>query len=328
MRAVDALESGRCKMDVVDPVLSNGCATPAQTGITWHPIKPATNAAFALGMLRWMFDNDAYNADFLALPNYQAALDAGYASYTDASHLVIVDEESPNKGKLMRPEDTGIQAPADENPDKPAEHFVVVDAQTGEPALHDGCTHAVVDYEGQVNGIQVRSALLFLKDEFMSHTVEEWARICGFDSDALADIAREFTSHGVKSSAAGMGATSAVNGLDAGCAYDVLNGMVGSNQMVGGTMPRRIGAKATADGARYLLSTVEGVPDVSPKNATRISRSGIAWEATEEYRRRTEADETNPIPELPWYPLIGASDSQALISITAQYPYQAKVVIS
>ena len=39
-------------MDVFDPVLGNGCCTPGAKGITWHPIKTATNGQLALGMTR------------------------------------------------------------------------------------------------------------------------------------------------------------------------------------------------------------------------------------------------------------------------------------
>lgn len=52
-------------MDVFDPVLGNGCCTPGAKGITWHPIKTATNGQLALGMTRWIIENKAYNADYL-----------------------------------------------------------------------------------------------------------------------------------------------------------------------------------------------------------------------------------------------------------------------
>ena len=60
-------------MDVFDPVLGNGCCTPGAKGITWHPIKTATNGQLALGMTRWIIENKAYNADYLGFTNYKAA---------------------------------------------------------------------------------------------------------------------------------------------------------------------------------------------------------------------------------------------------------------
>lgn len=58
-------------MDVFDPVLGNGCCTPGAKGITWHPIKTATNGQLALGMTRWIIENKAYNADYLGFTNYK-----------------------------------------------------------------------------------------------------------------------------------------------------------------------------------------------------------------------------------------------------------------
>ena len=61
-------------MDVFDPVLGNGCCTPGAKGITWHPIKTATNGQLALGMTRWIIENKAYNADYLGFTSYKAAV--------------------------------------------------------------------------------------------------------------------------------------------------------------------------------------------------------------------------------------------------------------
>ena len=72
-------------MDVFDPVLGNGCCTPGAKGITWHPIKTATNGQLALGMTRWIIENKAYNADYLGFTNYKAAVAGGFASYTGAT---------------------------------------------------------------------------------------------------------------------------------------------------------------------------------------------------------------------------------------------------
>mgnify|MGYP002155436575 FL=1 len=93
-------------------MLGNGCVTPTVEGITWIPIKTATNAAFALGIIQKILDDKTYNATFLSYPNYQSAFAGGFASYTNASHLVIVDEDHPNYRKLMRAADAGLEEPA------------------------------------------------------------------------------------------------------------------------------------------------------------------------------------------------------------------------
>ena len=122
---------------MVDPVLGNGCVTPTVEGITWIPIKTATNAAFALGIIQKILDDKTYNATFLSYPNYQSAFAGGFASYTNASHLVIVDEDHPNYRKLMRAADAGLEEPApDPKATAPVQHYVVIDQATGQPALH------------------------------------------------------------------------------------------------------------------------------------------------------------------------------------------------
>ena len=324
------LHKGTSKMDVFDPVLGNGCCLPTEKNISWHPIRTATNNHLALGLIRWMIENKAHNTDYLSYPNYKAAMAAGYASFTGASFLVITDEGHANKGKFLKAVDAGLEeppAPADAK--TPPVYYVVVNAETGEAALNSDVVHGVIDYEGEVNGIKVRSAFLFLKDSAMEHTMEEYAEFTGVPVGTIEAVAREFTSHGTKAACTGLGSTACANGLNSMASYTMLNAMVGSNQMDGGMVPRRVGASTTADGKRYKLATVKGKPAVTDgKTATNIGRTKIAWQKTEEYKNRVEAGEKDPKPRLPWFTYNGVSDNQALVSVIAQYPYQAKILVS
>lgn len=317
-------------MDVFDPVLGNGCCTPTAKGITWHPIKTATNPQLALGLIRWMIENDAYNAEYLSYSSYESATAGGYASFTGASFLVIVDESHKNNGKLMRAADAGLtepEAPADAKT-KPS-YWVVVNADTNEAALNTEATKGLIDFEGEINGVKVRSAFLFLKDSALEHTMDEYAQLTDVPRETLEAVAREFTSHGVKAACTGLGSTAAANGTNSFIAYTLLNAMVGSNQMDGGMVPRRVSAATTADGKRYKLATVKGKPAVTDgKNAQNISRTKMVWEKTEEYAARKEAGESDPKPLLPWFSHPAVADGQALVSIINQYPYQAKILIS
>ena len=67
---------------------------------------------------------------------------------------------------------------------------------------------------------------------------------------------------------------------------------------------------------------------MSSKNAVMISRTGRAWENTDEYANRVAAGEENPLPKLPWYPMASQSDNQALCSAINQYPYQCKIMMT
>lgn len=328
-RTMAALHSGRAKMDVFDPALANGCVTPTTPNITWHPIRTATNDAFGSALVRWMMEHKAYNAEFLSLPNYQAGVAGGYASYTDATHLVIVDESHANYRKFMRAEDAGIEDPGEVDAKGAAiVQYVVIDAQTGDPALHTKCSKGDLEFEGEVNGVKVRTAFLMFRDTVMQKTMDEYSKITGVPVDVLEATAKEFTSHGVKASANSMGGTAVVNGAEATMAYRLLNAMIGSNQMTGGSVPRRNSAATTSDGTRYKIATISGKPSVSVKNATYISRNACAWKKTDEYKNRKAKGEDDPKPLLPWFPSTTVSDNQAIASIVNQYPYQAKILFS
>ena len=317
-------------MDVFDPVLGNGCCTPGAKGITWHPIKTATNGQLALGMTRWIIENKAYNADYLGFTNYKAAVAGGFASYTGATFLVIDDESSANNGKLMTAADAGLTEPeADPAAKTKPTYYVVMNAEKNEAALNTDAERGLIDFEGEVNGIKVRSAFLYLKDSAFSNTMDEYAEICGVPRETIEDVAREFTSHGVKAATTGLGSTAAANGVSSMAAYTFLNALIGSNQMLGGMVARRIGAATTADGKRYKLSTIAGKPALADaKNCQNIGRTKRIWKKTDEYKNRIAAGETDPKPLLPWFSHTGVSDNQALISALCKYPYQAKIVMS
>ena len=71
--------------------------------------------------------------------------------------------------------------------------------------------------------------------------------------------------------------------------------------------------------------TVEGAPKTK---GTVISRTGVRYETTTEYKEKVAKGE-NPYPsKLPWHPIGSASDNQAVFSIINQYPYQAKIMIN
>lgn len=328
-RSLENVRRGNCTMDVFDPVLGNGCCIPTEKSITWHPIKTATNGALALGMIRWMMENDAHDTTYLSFPNQKAAIAGGYASYTSATHLVIDDESHPNYRKLMRAADAGLEEPeADPKATAPVQHYVVMDADSGQPALHLQASRGEIEYEGEVNGVKVRSSLLFLKDNAFANTMDEYAEITGVPADTISDVAKKFAEHGVKSSAAGLGGTAVANGVNSLAAYLFLNAMVGSNQMVGGLMSRRVSAKTSTDGERYLLATVDGKPKVSAKTATYISRTGKLFQRTDEYKNLVASGKKDPKPRLPWFSQPSGADNQALVSVAMAYPYQAKIVIS
>lgn len=321
-----ALAAGTAKIDILDPALGNGVATPSMDNVKWIPIITATNAAFGMALIRTIIEEGTYNETALSFPSQKAALEGGYAAFSNASYLIIEDESHKNYRKLLRAEDIGMDAPAPaDGDDEDAEYFVVIDKATGEPTLHTDCAQAAIDFEGDVNGIRVRSAFLVLKESVEEHTVEEYSDICGVSVSEIERMAREFTSHGTKAAFCGIfGGTAQVNGSAATFIFPILNSLIGSNNMRGGMVPRRASGDAWGDKTRYKLSSVKGAPK---KSGVSIARTGFAWEDTSEYQRRSQT-ETDPQPLLPWYPVTGSADNQAICSIANVYPYQAKILFT
>lgn len=329
-RTLKNLAAGKLKIDVLDCTLANGSVTPTIPGINWIPIKPATNAAFCAALVQKIIADKTYNADAISFTTQKAAVEGGYGAYTNATYLVIVDENHPNYRKLMRAADAGIDAPEEKDKDgKAVEQYVVIDAATGQPALHSACSKGTLEYEGEVNGVKVRTGFSLLTETVNEYTMDEYAEITGVSVEDLERIAKEYTSHGTRVGICHKGGSAAsVNGIDTVMGAAVLHAIVGANQMIGGNAPNSPAPTTAGNGARYKLGAIEGKPDVSTKNACYISRTVKAWEKTDEYKNRVAAGEKDPKPLMPWFANGAASDSQALLSIVNKYPYQAKILTS
>ncbi len=329
-RTLKNLAAGKLKIDVLDCTLANGSVTPTIPGINWIPIKPATNAAFCAALVQKIIADKTYNADAISFTTQKAAVEGGYGAYTNATYLVIVDENHPNYRKLMRAADAGIDAPEEKDKDgKAVEQYVVIDAATGQPALHSACSKGTLEYEGEVNGVKVRTGFSLLTETVNEYTMDEYAEITGVPVEDLERIAKEYTSHGTRVGICHKGGSAAsVNGIDTVMGAAVLHAIVGANQMIGGNAPNSPAPATAGNGARYKLGAIEGKPDVSTKNACYISRTVKAWEKTDEYKNRVAAGEKDPKPLMPWFANGAASDSQALLSIVNKYPYQAKILTS
>lgn len=325
------LLDGSLKVDVLDPTLAQGLVTPTMPGINWVPIKPATNGALYAAVAQYMINNGTANEEFLSFPSQAAAEAAGWGAYTNATFLVIEDEAHPNYRKLMRAEDAGLETPEPEEGKTAPTYYAVIDAETGEPVLNTDCAKADLRFEGEVNGVKVRTGFLHLVDSVNAYTMDEYAEITGVPVSELERIATEFGSHGYKVSVnASAGSTAGTNGFDTPNGREVLKALVGSNQMQGGSFGGPGAPVTEGKGARYDIATasIEGMPDVSGKNAAQLARCGRAWEKTDEYANRVAAGEEDPQPLLPWYPMASQSDSQALMGVVNQYPYQCKIMMT
>lgn len=315
---------------MLDPTLANGVVTPTAEGINWVPIKPATNGALYSAIAQILIRDNTFDADAMAFPSHAAALAGGYGGYTNATYLVITDESHPNYRKLMRAADAGLEVPpADPEATTQPTYYVVIDAATGEPALHTAASKGDLFFEGEVNGVKVRTGFSMLRDSVNEHTIDEYAEITGIPASEIERMGKEFGSHGYKVSVqAASASTASVVGFDTPAGRELLKAMMGSNQMTGGSFPAGQAPVTEGKGVCYDLTTIAGKPDVSNKNAAMISRGSRAWEKTDEYKARVAAGEKDPKPMLPWYTNAPQSDAQAIMSIVNKYPYQCKILMT
>ncbi len=324
-QAATRLTEGKVKIVVVDPVMVGGAINPMLKNGKWVPILPATDGAFGMGLIQWIIDNKRYDEKYLSSPNLDAAKKKGYNSWSNASHLVIVDSKHPNKLKMLRAEDLGINVSEDEK-----HPFISIDKASGEPKLIKDINDADLHFDGTVEGkdkksIKVKTAFLMLKESADRYTLDEYSKACGIDKSVIIDIAKEYTSYGTKASTDGLGGTATANGLDLTFIINTLSTLVGSTNKKGGIIPRRISYKTFSDGPRYKLKQIEGKPSVK---ALPISRTGVKYEDTDEYKQKVARGE-NPYPsKLPWHPIGSNSDNQMMFSMIHQYPYSAKIFVN
>lgn len=318
-KSVKAVKSNGLKLTLVDPVMQGGTDIPG--GTKWIPVKPATDAAFVLAIMNWMFENEKYNGDFLACPTLEAAEKIGFKSFTNASYLVISDEKHPNYRKFLRAEDIKLEF----EPVEGQEPFVVIDKATGKPEIFNKIDTADILFEGEVEGIKVATALAMLRNGANKYSIEEYAKICGVPSSQIIDVAKEFTSHGYKVGVDTLGGTVAINGLPFAVGLLMLPAMLGAFNMKGGMTLGGATYKAHADGPRYNLSTVEGSAGLK---GPRISREQFLYENTTEYKNKV-AQGKNPYPsKLPWHPNGFNLDGHAIFSAINKYPYQCKILVN
>lgn len=309
------LKSKDLKMVVVDPRAGNAVAHAD----AWIPVKPRTDGALVMGMIRWVIENKRYNEKYLENPNQRAAEADGEPTWTDSTHLVVVDSNHKNYRKKLRGDELGLTAEKDK--------FVVIDPGTGKPQLFDQTDKGTLFFDGEVldkdaKPIKVKSSLLLLKDEAFSKTLQQWGEICGVQASTIASLSNEFTSYGRRVGLLMYRAPATqYNGTYMVMASLMLQMLIGTFNYKGGYL-RATGIGWTT--GRYDLTKFGS----ASAKGVRISREKYAYENTSEYQRKIGAGQ-NPYPaKLSWFPLThGGLWTEALAGIDQGYPYKAKIVI-
>lgn len=305
---------------IVSPVLPNSSSLAVKQSNTWLPVRPGTDTALAMGMIRWILDNERFDARYLAQPGPAAMAAAGEPSWSNATHLVVSEPGHPQEGRLLRGKDLGWRE---------AEVFVVRDAASGSWAPHTqpGPAALFVDAVVELAGkpVRVKSSLQRLAEEARRFSLTDYAELCGVPAAAIAKLAEKFTSFGKQAAVVTQGGVMSGNAFYTAYAIVMLNALVGNLNAKGGTYVSGGAFPSATAGARYDLKDFPG--KVTPKGVF-LSRNRFPYEKTSEYRRKAAAGQSPYPAKAPWYPLSPPMMSEHLKSALEGYPYPAKAWIT
>lgn len=305
----------KVKFTIVDPRATNA-STHAEN---WIPIKPGQDGAFAMGLIRWIIEQERYNRTFLAAPNPKAADSRGHACHSNATHLVITDTSHKNYRRFLRAGDltSGL-------PDAEAAKFVVIDG-SGAPVAFDAADEAALEAPPTVQdaagkSLHVATAFALMKQGAFERTLAQYAELAGVDVKAIEATAREFTSHGTRAAVTQYhGAGNYLSGTYAAYPIAILNALIGSVDRKGGYLGPGGGSGRWNDGLYNLAS----FPGQRKGSGPAISREHFAYERTTEFRK-------NGYPaKRPWYPFsLGGLCVEAMSGIDQQYPYGCRILFT
>ncbi len=299
------------KIYVVDP-RCNVAASKAH----WIPIKPGTDAALALGIGRYLVDNQLYNAAFLRRPHDGAANPTGELNVTDATLLVKLEGGRP--AAFLRANEAGLEGGS-------ATDFVVW--SEGVARLFNTVdTAELLPGRVTVNGHTCKTAFELYVERVREKTLAEWSEICGVPVATIQKLAQELAAAGRRGSATMYrGAVQHTNGTYTGMAILALNTLVGNYNWKGGLSFGGGGWSTTYTGAPYNPNTVPGGVKESGVQITRVKSK---YESSSEYARKVAAGQKPYPAKRPWFPLAGHYNYQELFpSIEDEYPYPAKALI-
>jgi anaerobic selenocysteine-containing dehydrogenase len=314
-KLMENLIDGKVKIAVVDPRFSK----IASKAWKWVPARPGSEAALALGMIRWIVEQQRFDRKFLSAANRAAAKAAGEQSWTNASWLVKED------GTFLRASEAGLATKemrtTKDGREWELDRFVAV--VDGRPVAFDpndeqNAVTAEPLVIGEVAGIRVKSGLRLLYESAAARTIEEWAEICGIAPETIVELAREFTAHGKRAVAdPHRGVSQHTNGFYNVLAVYSLNALVGNWDWKGGLV------KASTYG---FMGDKEGQPfDFSQLHPAKAKAFGLSI-----IRHDAKYEESTLFAGYPakrnWYPFSSDVYEEILPSMGDAYPYAVKAL--
>lgn len=327
VRLTENLKTGYTKIAVVDPRFSK-LASKAKT---WLPIKPGEDAALAMAMIRWMIENNRYDAKFLRGANKAAAKANGETSWTNSSWLVEIRDGQP--GKFVRAADVGAASaqkrsiPDPKNKEKNIEYeekFLVVMKDGKLVSFEPNDENTVVEGDLFVDTeilsggepVKVKSSLQILREAAEEKTFDEWCELAGLEPAKVLEVAKDLTSYG-KQAAVDIhrGVAQHTNGFYNVFAWMSVNMLLGNYDWKGGM------CKATT----FSYDGAKGGPFNTTKNPGKLSAFGISL-----IRHEVPYEKSTIFADYPakrnWYPLSSDIYEEIVPSIGDAYPYPIKAM--
>ncbi|WP_265948897.1 molybdopterin dinucleotide binding domain-containing protein [Dechloromonas sp. A34] len=320
-----ARTQGKLSYVVVDPVLTHADNRASGDRGRWLPIRPGTDGALAMAIIRWLFENERFDAHFLGFPNAELAKQNGEPSFSNASHLVVVEPQHPRERRFLRASDLGAEL-SEEQRYKEGDAFVCLD-DSGKPVLSSlatGPAQLLVDTVLAVGGkeVRVKSSLQLLRDEAMRLDLPAYAAACGIPAETLAALAKELASHGKRASVIAHGGMMSGSGFYNAYALMSINALLGNINWKGGFVANGGGFKDNGEGPRYNLDAFPGM--VKP-SGTPLGRN-VPYEKTAEFAAKKA--EGKPYPAAaPWFPNAPGLTTELLPGGINGYPYALKALI-
>ena len=323
-RITDGLATGRLKMAVVDPRLSK----MAGKAWKWLPVKPGADGALAMGMIRWIIENERFDARYLNNANKAAAKADGEPTVSNAAWLVKVDDKG-NGTAFLRASEIKLaekeQRPTAAGGEWTFDPFVV--SLAGELVAFDPndekkAVEGDLLVERTIGGIKVKTAFQLLKQLALSKPAADWSKLSGISERDIAAVADEFTSHGKKAATAEYrGVTAHTNSFVTTQAIWALNLLIGNvgwtgGQSAGGGGWDDMGAKK---GQPYPLVSLH--PGKVSAFGLKITRQGSKYDESTLFAGYPA--------KRPWIPIPGGAMRHDIYpSMLEGYPYKARALFS
>jgi tetrathionate reductase subunit A len=309
---------GKLKIAVVDPraLKLNNFADK------WLAPKPGEDAAIALGMMRWMFDNGRYDARFLAAANKAGASAVKETTWTNATWLVKIGSDGV-PGAHLYASDLGLEKLALKVGDRDVEldaPIVMVDGVPTPFDPNDTANPATGDLfvDTTVGGHRVKSGLTLIREQAFAHTIEEWAEIAGVSADDIRWLAFEFTNHGKRAAIdIHRGVSQHTNGFYNVLAWYTMAAMMGVWDWQGG-----LGWQSN----HQITGARAGGPfDIGKLHPQKLGGFGLSVIRHERSYEASTLFDGYPAKR-PWYPFASDIYQETIASGAMGYPYRTKIL--